>query len=95
MTDADTWFLFVEQVAGLRPDTVERNPIIVREVQARACEYLYETNPYETIAELTQQIADLTEKVGKTHAPKPSASARKRPSGSTRRASTTRQERAS
>jgi hypothetical protein len=67
MTEADTWFQFIEQVAGLRPDTVERNPVILREVQTRACEYLYETNPFETIQDLTKQVAELTEKVGRTH----------------------------
>jgi uncharacterized small protein (DUF1192 family) len=87
MTEADTWFQFVEQVAGLRAETVERNPILLREVQARAFEYLYETNPYETISELTQQIAELTEKVGRTNARNQTKSAR----GTT----TTRQRRAS
>ncbi len=98
MTEADTWFQFIEQVSGLRPDTVERNPVIVREVQTRACEYLYETNPYETIQELTRQVAELTEKVGRTHGTasgddaEPARTAKPR---NRRRPSTTGQKRAS
>lgn len=95
MTEADTWFLFVEQVAGLRPETVERNPVVVREVQAKACEYLYETNPYETISELTKQIAELTEKVGKTNARNTRTGARTRAGENTQSGTTTRQRRAS
>lgn len=55
----DEWYAFIESLVGLREDTASRNPGSITEIRTLALELSEHPNPFDTIEELRQEIAQL------------------------------------
>ena len=58
-TAAEEWWLFCEQVARLRADTLTRNPLVLRNLTRQAHAYLTAENPYSAVDVLRTENAQL------------------------------------
>lgn len=72
VTAAEEWWLFCENVARLRADTLVRNPLVLRNLTRQAQTYLTSENPYAAVEAACAENATLRQEIGRLSEPQKS-----------------------